>query len=63
MPFVDTSSHLMTTPCNLDIKYQDNSESYDQHFFFGPTLGVVRTLYLSWEVFVQHETILMVAGS
>ena len=35
MPFVDTKIHLMTKPYNFDIKCQSNSESYDQHGFFG----------------------------
>ena len=35
MPFVDTNSHLMTKPYNLDIKCPINSESYDQHIFWG----------------------------
>ena len=38
MPFLDTNSHLTTKPYNLDIKYQSNSESYDQHGFFGTKL-------------------------
>jgi len=35
MPFLDTNSHLTIKPYNLDIKCQSNSESYDQHGFFG----------------------------
>ena len=35
MPFLDTNSHLTTKPYNFDIKFQSNSESYDQHGFFG----------------------------
>ena len=35
MPFLDTNSHLTTKPYNFDIKCQGNSESYDQHNFFG----------------------------
>ena len=35
MPFLDTNSHLTTKPYNFDIKCQGNSESYDQHGFFG----------------------------
>ena len=35
MPFLDTNSHLTTKPYNLAIKCQSNSESYDQHVFFG----------------------------
>ena len=35
MPFLDTNNHLTTKPYNFDIKCQSNSESYDQHGFFG----------------------------
>ena len=35
MPFLDSNSHLTTKPYNFDIKCQSNSESYDQHGFFG----------------------------
>ena len=35
MPFLDTNSHLTTKPYNFDIKCPSNSESYDQHGFFG----------------------------
>ena len=35
MPFLDTNSYLKTKPYNFDIKCQSNSESYDQHGFFG----------------------------
>ena len=35
MQFLDTNSHLTTEPYNFDIKRQSNSESYDQHGFFG----------------------------
>ena len=35
MPYLDTNSHLTTKPYNFDIKCQSNSESYDQHGFFG----------------------------
>ena len=38
MPFLDTNSHLTIKPYNLDIKCQSNSESYDQHGFFGTKL-------------------------
>ena len=38
MPFLDTNSHLTTKPYNFDIKCQSNSESYDQHGFFGTKL-------------------------
>ena len=34
MPFLDTNSHLTTTPYNFDIKCHSNSESYDRHGFF-----------------------------
>ena len=35
MLFVDTNSHLTTKLHNFDIKCHSNSESYDQHGFFG----------------------------
>ena len=35
MPFLDTNIHLTAKPCSFDIKCQGNSESYDQHGFFG----------------------------
>ena len=35
MPFLDTNSHLTTKPYNFDSKCQCNSESYDQHGYFG----------------------------
>ena len=35
MQFVDKNSNLTTKPSNFDIKCQSNSESYDQHVFFG----------------------------
>ena len=35
MPFLDTNSHRTTKPYNFDIKCPSNSESYDQHGFFG----------------------------
>ena len=35
MPFLDTNSHLTTKPYNFDIKWQRNSDSYDQHGLFG----------------------------
>ena len=35
MPFVDTNSHPTTKPSNFDIKCQSNSETYEQHNFFG----------------------------
>ena len=35
MPFLDTSSHLTTTPYNLDIECQSNSERNDRHGYFG----------------------------
>ena len=38
MPFQDTNSHLTTKPYNFDIKCLGNSESYDQHIFFGTKL-------------------------
>ena len=47
MPFLDTNSHLTTKPYNFDIKCSANSESYDQHGFLGPSLGVVRILEYS----------------
>ena len=34
MPFLDTNSHLITKPYNVDIKCQINSESNDQQGFF-----------------------------
>ena len=35
MMFLDPNSHLTTKPYSFDIKCQGNSESYDQHGFFG----------------------------
>ena len=35
MPILNTNSHLTTKPYNFDNKCQSNSESYDQHGFFG----------------------------
>ena len=35
MPFVDTNINLTTKTYSFDIKCQSNSESYDQHNFFG----------------------------
>ena len=55
MPFVDTNSHLTTKPSNFDIKCHSNSESYDRQFFLGPSLGVVRFLYLRLEVFFNDR--------
>ena len=42
MPFVDTTSHLETKPCNLNITRQGNSKRYDQHGSLGQFLWVVR---------------------
>ena len=58
MPFVDTNSHLKTKPTNFDIKKYCNSESYDQHNFFGPSLGLVRIFHLRLEVFSTRESTL-----
>ena len=38
MPFLDTNSHLTSKPYNCDIKCPGNSESYEQHGFWGPSL-------------------------
>ena len=35
MLFVDTNSHLTPKPCNFDIKYWGNSESYNGHILVG----------------------------
>ena len=58
MPFIDTNSHLTTKPYNLYIKFHSNSESYDQHYDMGPSLGVVRIFYLRLEVFSTIESTL-----
>ena len=34
MLFMDTNNHLTTKPNNFDIKFQSNSERYDQHGYF-----------------------------
>ena len=54
MPFVDTNSHLTTKLYNFDIKCESNSESNDQHIFFGPSLGLVRTFIYGWRFFQQE---------
>ena len=55
MPFLGTNNHLTTKPSNFDIKCHRNSESYDQHVFFGPISGVFRIFYLRLEVFFNKR--------
>ena len=55
MTFLDTNSHLKTKPYNFDIKFQSNSESYERHGFWGPSLGGLQILYYQWEVFSSRE--------
>ena len=55
MLFVDTNNHLKTIPSNFDIKCQSNSESYEQHGFLGPSLGVVRIFLNYGGRFFQRE--------
>ena len=62
MPFVDTNSHLATKPYNFDIKCQSNSESYDQHIFFGTKFRGGQNFYLIWEVFPTRESTLGLTG-
>ena len=58
MPFLDKNSHLTTKPYNFDIKCQCNSESYDQHAFFGTRFRGVRIVHLRWEAFSTRESTL-----
>ena len=45
----------MTKLCNLDIKRQSKSKSYDQHGLMGQILGGVIICNLLWEVFLNKR--------
>ena len=55
MPFLDTNSHLTIKPYNLDIKCQSNSESYDQHGFFGTKFWGTKSFLLTVEDFYNER--------
>ena len=55
MPFLDTTSHLTTKPYSFDIKCPINSESYDQHGFFGTKLRGGQNLLLMVEGFFNER--------
>ena len=63
MPFLDTNTQLTTKPYNFDIKCQSNSESYDRHGLWGPSLGGVRILYYGGMCFfLTRESTLRLTG-
>ena len=64
MPFLDTNIHLTTKPYNFDIKCRFNSESYDQHGFFGTKFRGVRVIFLNLrlEIFSTRESTLGLTG-
>ena len=56
MPFYFyTNRHRTTKPYNFDIKCQSNSESYDQHGFFGTKLRGGQNFTLTVEGFPNER--------
>ena len=62
MPFLDTNSHLTTKPYNFDIKCQGNSESYDQHGFFGTKFRGGQNFLITVGGFTTRESTLGLTG-